>query len=232
MSRSTRFAAACLCLWALCTAGAQPESLNLEFGGDLYLSHVSVGLDDLESYSQRAVATVTRTDTEGKTTETVTADGRTRSSNGDVSIYSSHDVAPGMTMVSERYVLSGTGYIVGGMNDQVTCSVTPAEVATPEPLETGVADITGFKSATLAAAGETVNGVTANRYTLDFPPYAGNYESGSLEGTLWVAQDGGYIVKYEITGTDSSGVTTTWLYDLTDVGATIELEVPALCAGQ
>lgn len=232
MSRSTRFAAASLCLLALSLASAQPATLNLEFGGDLYLSHVSVGLEGLPAYRQRSVARVTRTDAEGNVTETVTEEGRTRAANGDVASFMSHDVGPGMTMASERYVVAGTGYVVGGMNDQLSCPVTPAEVAAPEPLETGVADITGFKSATLAAAGESVNGVLADRYTLDFPPFAGNYESGSLEGTLWVAQDGGFIVKYEIVGTDSNGVTTTWLYDLTDVGAVAELEVPALCAGQ
>lgn len=230
MPSPLRLAAACLCLVALSLASAQPETLNLEFGGDIYLSHVSVGLDALPAYKQHAVVRVTRLDAQGTATETVTEEGRARAANGDVSSFSRHDVAPGMTMHSERYVMAGAGYVIGGMNGELTCAVTPAEVAAPEPLETHVADVTGFKSATLAAAGESVNGVLVDRYSLDDPPFAGNFESGSLEGTLWIARDGGYIVKYEITGIDSAGVTTTWLYDLTDVGAVTELEVPALCA--
>jgi hypothetical protein len=82
---------------------------------------------------------------------------------------------------------------------------------------------------------ETVNGVTADRYTATYEQWGG-YWPGALEnaaGDVWIA-DEGYPVKYHFsaTGVDEDGNrgTVTWRMDLTDVNADLSVEPPAVSA--
>ena len=77
---------------------------------------------------------------------------------------------------------------------------------------------------------ETVNGVQATRYTFD--ARATTYgDQAVAEGQLWVAEQGGYVLRYELTvsgviGDDVDGVVT-WSYSLEPTGA---VGLPAECA--
>ena len=217
----------------LATAGAgaaQQQTLNLEFGGDVYISHVSEGLQELASYRQTSVTTTQVPTEDGEVAEQGVEEVRAYvAESGERAALSRFDLMPGMTMTSGQYIVGGRGFAFGGSQDDLSCQELPASSVSIEELETQVADATGFKSATLAAAGETVNGLLTDRYTLDKPPYAGRFEDGSLEGQLWLAREGGFIVKYEVIGSDSSGTTTIWRYDLTDVGST-QIALPEECA--
>lgn len=96
--------------------------------------------------------------------------------------------------------------------------------------------IGGLEEAKLVGKGETVNGVKADRYSFDqsavtFGAFA------SAQGDAWIAQDGGFIVKYVGTATGkntalSSNVangTFTWEYNLQDANLLEAIELPKAC---
>ncbi len=83
--------------------------------------------------------------------------------------------------------------------------------------------IGGIKAARLVGKGETINGVKADRYSFDqgavtFGAFA------SAQGDAWIAQDGGFIVKYVGTATGKNTAlssnmasgTFTWEYNVQD----------------
>lgn len=85
------------------------------------------------------------------------------------------------------------------------------------------------------AGSETVNDVAANHYTFD-ERALGALDIMKSTGEVWVASDGGYIVKYTTTTTGDAkyfgeGIegTVTWDYELTDVNQPLTLELPADC---
>ena len=213
-----------LSAWAL--VWAQPQTLDLSFEGDLYLSHVSEGLDGLGSYRQESVVVRVQPNAEGGSDELRQVESRVVAANGDSSSFSSNDVMPGFSIAGSQHHVSGRNFVVNHAGETPTCNEAPA-LQPLGPLETGVADLTGFREATLAAAGETVNRLLADRYDL---VHAQDITSFSdLRGELWVASDGGFIVRYSIEGVTPSGVRTHWTYDLLDVGATPTVELPEVC---
>ena len=79
------------------------------------------------------------------------------------------------------------------------------------------------------AGSETVNDVAANHYTFD-DRALGQLERAKSAGELWVASNGGYIVRYKVTttadaayfGEGLAGVMT-WDYELTDVNQAVTI---------
>lgn len=231
-SRTFASVSAPFLLLLLSFAFSQQPTLNLEFGGDVYLGHVSAGLEGLPSFRQHS-ATITRQPSQdGEVSEQMVEESRVYiAETGELSTRSRYDLMPGMSMISAQYLVDSKGYVIGGPSGQLSCQEVPAATISAAVLETTVADATGFKSATLVGEAEEVNGLVTYRYSLDRPPFAGRFEDGSLEGELWIARDGGFIVRYLVTGTDSSGITTIWRYDLTDVGSA-QVAIPEECALQ
>jgi hypothetical protein len=94
--------------------------------------------------------------------------------------------------------------------------------------------LTGVIGADEAGA-ETVNDVAANHYTFDERAF-GQLDIAQSTGEMWVASEGGYIVRYLLTtqgdadyfGEGIEG-TLTWDYQLTDVNAPLAIELPADC---
>jgi hypothetical protein len=85
------------------------------------------------------------------------------------------------------------------------------------------------------AGQETMNGVAANHYTFDERALllSGRAESS---GEVWVAADGGYILKYLLTTTGDANNfgegmegTVTWEYQLTEINQPLELVFPEGC---
>jgi hypothetical protein len=200
-------------------ATAQPQTLDLEFGGDVYLSDVSRGLENVPSYRQHYLMVREYSDAEGQVQQEVYEWLHERTAAGDRRMLERFGAPHDVTRAS--YLTRGQTFFYADMAGDVMCIPFP-EFRELEPMIT-VADTTGFKSATLSSAGETVSGVLADRYTLDPPPYSPNFEA--LTGELWLAREGGYLVKYEIHG-KSGEETTTWRYELT---AAELIELPEAC---
>jgi hypothetical protein len=85
------------------------------------------------------------------------------------------------------------------------------------------------------ASSETVNGVAANHYTFDERALEPMSIPKST-GEMWVAADGGYLVRYvlatkgsgEYFGEDAEG-TLTWNYELTNINQPVTVELPNDC---
>src|SRR5574341_283271 len=85
------------------------------------------------------------------------------------------------------------------------------------------------------AGSETVNGVPAEHYTFD-QRALGLADFTSSTGEVWVASDGGYVVKYVLVteagadyfGEGSEGALS-WVYDLTDANLPAAIELPVDC---
>ncbi len=85
------------------------------------------------------------------------------------------------------------------------------------------------------AGSETVNEVAANHYTFDERAF-GQLGLAKSTGEMWVASEGGYIVKYFVTTSGNAdyfgeGIegTLTWDYELTDVNASLTFALPTDC---
>lgn len=86
-----------------------------------------------------------------------------------------------------------------------------------------------------AAGSETVNGAAANHYKFD-ERALGLASLAKSQGELWVASNGGYLVKYLLTtksGADYFGEgtegTLTWDYELTNVNQPVSIKLPENC---
>jgi hypothetical protein len=85
------------------------------------------------------------------------------------------------------------------------------------------------------AGGETVNGAAAKHYTFDERAF-GQLGLAKSTGEMWVASDGGYIVKYLLTTKGTAvyfgeGIegTLSWDYELTGVNQPVAIQLPADC---
>lgn len=85
------------------------------------------------------------------------------------------------------------------------------------------------------AGSETVNNVAVDHYTFDERAF-GQLGVAKSTGEMWVAHEGGYIVKYRVTTEGTAdyfgeGIqgTLTWDYELTDINGSIPFELPADC---
>jgi len=86
-----------------------------------------------------------------------------------------------------------------------------------------------------AAGSETINGVGTDHYTFD-ESALGQTGFSKSTGQVWVATDGGMVVKYLLTttaGEDYFGKgiegAQTWEYNLTDINQPVLIELPAGC---
>jgi hypothetical protein len=85
------------------------------------------------------------------------------------------------------------------------------------------------------AGRETVNGAAANHYTFDERAF-GQLGVAKSTGEMWVASDGGYIVRYKL-ATKATAVyfgagiegTLTWDYELTGVNQPVAIQLPKDC---
>ena len=86
------------------------------------------------------------------------------------------------------------------------------------------------------AGSETVNDVASTHYTFDQRAFGLTEDFTKSTGELWIAVDGGYLVKYLVTtvaGADYFGEgiegTQTWDYELTGANQSLVIELPADC---
>ena len=86
-----------------------------------------------------------------------------------------------------------------------------------------------------AAGNETINGLAADHYTFDERAF-GNLGLAEADGELWLAAEGGFVVRYLLNTTagadyfgDGLEGTLTWDYELTDANQAPAFELHADC---
>ena len=120
------------------------------------------------------------------------------------------------------YRVAGQERMVSQMNGQVSTFAGFNDPFT----RADVADLTGFRTGRLVARAETVNDIVADRYRFDQPPMNGYYVKGSMKADIWLAQKGGYVVRYTAQAAMSDGTRTTWQFDLLDVNKVEPIKMP------
>jgi hypothetical protein len=200
--------------------------------GAFTLPDATAGLADLASYQATLTLTFTgtRDGTSQKWSKTYVMLSTKEPAARQVTIEKKGDLAdltPGFVAEVE-----GVAYELAGDNS-CTAAVfkpqdSPAQALEPAGLLTGVIGAD-------EAGAETVNDVPAKHYTFDERALA-LLNIAKSTGELWVATDGGYLVKYVLTTTGGadyfgSGTdgTLSWDYELTQVNQPVPFDLPADC---
>ena len=214
-----------------------PEVISVEgevvFGpGDLIFPDTKAGLADLSSYKATLTLSFDGTrdgETQQWTKTYVMLTTRepavrqlTIDKNGDLSDIEAVFMAE----------LDGAAYERLGENSCIA-TVIDQENTLGESLEPA-GFLTGVHGAEAAGA-DTVSGAAADHYTFDERAF-GQLDIAQSTGEIWVASEGGYIVKYVLTtignadyfGEGVEGILT-WDYELTDVNQLVTIELPADC---
>jgi hypothetical protein len=130
---------------------------------------------------------------------------------------------------SSSYLIAGVAYSVSVIGaERPSCTkLEPGQYMAQQAMNV-ISDTTGFLTATLLSADETVNGIQADRYKLEPPSQNSYFDPSSLRGELWLNREGGFIVKYLAEGTSSDGTITRWHYELSPAEP---IPPPIACAG-
>jgi hypothetical protein len=230
---------ACSTAPAAASATVTPASVTVQqavtFGaGPFTLSDPKTGLSGLASY---------------KATLTVAFDGTqdgqpSKSSRKYVMLASKDpafrqwniDTAAGAAGSTSEYMaeLEGADY---DAQSKDACTASPIEPGQSLSDTLEPAGFLHFVVGAEAAGSGKANGVPADHYKFD-EHALGQENLTQSTGELWIASDGGYVVKYLLTstagedyfGTGTEG-TVTWDYEVTDIGKPVKLSLPPGCPG-
>jgi hypothetical protein len=110
-------------------------------------------------------------------------------------IYSKIDTGSGSNpMGSDQYDIGADTYMPGEFAGEKSCDKTPNPANSSGVTSSVMSVISQIKRGELVAKGETVNGVATDHYQVSEVKFdAGEVES--QEGEVWVARDGGYVVR-------------------------------------
>lgn len=226
-----------LLVLSACSSGAggpplEPEA-DLVYGpGDFIFPETNAGLADLSSY--KATLTLTFDGTRGGQAEHRT-ETYVMVSTKEPAARHLLIVTAGAVPELEPVFLAeedGAAYEQRGEN---ACSATAID---PEnSLIDGLAPA-GLLTPVIGAeeaGSETVNDVPSTHYTFDERAF-GLIGLASSTGEMWVASEGGYIVRYVVTTEGEAAYfgegiegTLTWDYELTDVNQPVSFALPADC---
>jgi len=227
------------------TGGTSPDSqesqepsvftveADVVFGpGPFIFPDPKAGLADLVSYK----ATLTRS-FDG------TRDGQARKWSQTYIMLASKELAARQLTVEKTGDLNNLDPIFlaesgGAAYELATENACIANVIDPENSTIERLDPTGYLSSVVGAeeaGSETVNDTAANHYTFDERAF-GQLGLAKSTGEMWVASEGGYIVKYLVTTEGNAdyfgeGIegTLTLDYELTEVNQLPAIELPADC---
>jgi hypothetical protein len=201
---------------------------------------ISTGVDELDSYRAMFTMDVEGVDAEGTDQSgtidmTVEVDNTTE--NAHITMDMSGGTVGGTEDVSmEMYQVDGSAYMLMA---GVGCISTPTGAEELPAVGDMIGDST-IQDARMVERGVEVNGIVTDRYTIeDVGSLMGSEEMAVEELTVqkadvWVAQDGGYLVKMDIdaTGTDASGTEGDFImqYELQEVNNIDEITLPDECA--
>jgi len=210
-----------------------PGEVDLELGpGDFNFPNTLVGLDALSSF--KAFLTISFEGTEA---------GQPASWS-NISVLTFQKDPPARTLKFEttaqvqspqpvlRAVMNGAEYEI---NEDGVCTADQIDPADPviEYMHPAIA-ISGVFGAE-ESGNETINGMETDHYTFDERAIAQVGLNESM-GELWVASQGGYLVRYHLTtsgdesyfGEGTNG-TITWDYELSEINQVPPIELPENC---
>ena len=216
-------------------ASADDESLSLDSR--------QVGLDKLKSYRMRWQSEWTSSDS--STAEKASWDWVEEFSSEPPALHWTWKVLDNAseqkTTNMEAWQIDNTTYMsTQGIGDQANCMSFSSEDETNQ-LTKGLFSPNSLGSVTDAkyVGTEAVNGVQAKHYKYD-EKAAGLAGFGKVSGEIWVAVDGGFVVKDMMSWQGAAGFfggnseaqgDGTWTWELSDVDQPVSIEAPANCGG-
>ena len=197
--------------------------------GEFFLSDPLVGLDALSSYRASLIVSFTGS-ADGvaqqwaSTSAMVVSEGARGLTVENTGALDAADPAWSAEVDGVAYGLISEGGCVANVIDPED----PLAARAPATVLTGVVGAD-------AAGGDVVNGVEADGYTFD-QRALGLPGEIKATGQIWVATEGGFIVRYLVTTSagaeyfgDGIEGTISWDYQLTDVGKPVAVDLPPDC---
>jgi hypothetical protein len=233
------FSLGCQWLQQAVPAPTTPESgeksfeTNIIFGsGPFYLTDTTAGLADLSSYKATLTLSFdgTKTNQPSKWSKTYVMLVSKEPAARQLTIEKTGDIADLSTVLMAE--MDGADYERRGQESCLANAIVEGNSLGDQMEPAGfLAGVFGADT----AGSETVNGVKADHYTFD-ERALGQTNLAKSTGDLWVASEGGYIVKYLLStkatadyfGEGIEG-TLTKVYELTDVNKPVTMELPADC---
>jgi hypothetical protein len=223
------------------TEAAPGEDASEAPGGDgeaeeeeeISLSSVSSGLQSLDSYRSHFKMTF-----EGKT------DGEAESWVYEMDVETVRDPLAQRVVIQGGYAGEGfesvqigdKRYIILGEGQCISSSADEGDAVDMEVFEPDDA-FGGLEGARRVRPDEQVNGIPCRHYRFDETSIAwGGF--ARAKGEIWVAKDGGYVVKYIMQADGKNPITrdeeghVEWEYEVRDVNTPITIEPPAGCSAE
>jgi hypothetical protein len=205
------------------------------------------GLDALDSYQLNMTIKTYEKDSEGTTIEKATTitkevdavagDEHTLMVTSDSSESSSSDSGEALSNI-ETYTIEGTTYhLFPGEDGTVSCMSSPSDESPSEDYTASMSQVFGsMVNLKLVKEGEMVNGVKTNHYTFDEKNLK-NAKLTKAAGDVWVAQDGGFVVKITAKGAgpallendEDKIVEYDIMYSVEDINQAITITAPDSC---
>ncbi len=216
------------------SGGSTPPSNSYD---DWQKSQLDFGMSALKSYQAQMTVTFTGQDEQNQPgTVLIEYLHEIDATNPARHIYSRIDSGGDSTALgSDQYDIGSDTYMISEYGGEKSCDKTTNRDNFTGATSTFMMAISQLKRGDLIAKGESVNGVTTDHYRVSEITFETG-EVESQEGEVWVAQEGGYIVR--TTGKAKGKLTldralsgeAVWDYELTRINqATVTLD--AACSG-
>jgi hypothetical protein len=205
---------------------------SFEFGpGTYYLDDPSVGLDQLSSY--RATLVINFQGSRNGQAEEWSKSLEMTASRGEEPFRQVNFSANGAD--ADQHFMADANRLRYEKIDSGECSADILEDYDPIEADWEPAQMLFPLQGVAEAQVETINGIEANHYAFDASAM-GESKLVEAQGEIWVAVDGGYVVKYTVTkkggeayfGPGLEG-SITWDYSLNDIDQPVALELPEGC---
>jgi hypothetical protein len=198
--------------------------------GDFDLPEPAVGLGDLKSYRAKLSHAFQGT-ADGQPSQWTITTTKVSSTDPLASLYSVEAPAE-LELLDPTWAAERDDAAYRRLaNGACIASLPGASLALPREPAAELSGLIGGE----AAGEETVNGIASDVFTIDGGALGLSGDTHAT-GRVWIARAGGYVVRYEVTtdggaayfGEGISGTLTT-RYELTDVNATVSIDLPADC---
>jgi hypothetical protein len=209
-----------------------PSVVEIAVGpGEFELLDPAIGLESLASYSAHTQATFNGT-VAGTPTEWSVAWQKTKA-NPAMAEFTREVIGPGVPLTpGHAWQADGTIYRAG---DKGSCTAARAD---PEQSDVDVFEPAAQLLALIgaeSAGNEIIDGIAASHYSFD-QRALGLTGVTTSSGELWVATDGGYLLRYQLAsradepyfGQGTAG-TITWDYELSGVNQPATVTLPTGC---